>query len=57
VQWQIAGTGDFNNDGSADLLWQNTATGQRAIWLMNGTAHAAEAFLPTVPVEWQIRNH
>ena len=22
--WQIVGTGDFNGDGDADILWQNT---------------------------------
>jgi fructose-specific phosphotransferase system IIC component len=36
TDWVIAGTGDFNADGQTDILWQNTATGQRALWLMNG---------------------
>ena len=31
---------DFNGDGKADVLWQNTS-GSRAIWLMNGTAREA----------------
>ena len=30
------GTGDFNDDGHSDILWQNTS-GQVAIWEMNGT--------------------
>src|SRR5262249_54837612 len=30
-------TGDFNTDGHADLLWQNTS-GQGYIWEMNGTS-------------------
>ena len=34
--WHIVGAGDFNGDGDADILWQNT-NGQPAIWLMNGT--------------------
>jgi hypothetical protein len=25
---------DFNRDGYSDLVWENTATGQRAIWLL-----------------------
>jgi AAA domain/FG-GAP-like repeat len=30
------GTGDFNDDGHSDILWQNT-DGQAEIWEMNGT--------------------
>ncbi|WP_407179667.1 FG-GAP-like repeat-containing protein [Bradyrhizobium sp. STM 3562] len=35
--WKAIGTGDFNGDGYSDILWQNTVTGQAAIWEMNGT--------------------
>ena len=31
------GTGDFNGDGKADILWQNT-DGTPAVWLMDGTS-------------------
>jgi hypothetical protein len=34
--WTIAGTGDFNGDGHADIVWYNTSTGQAVIWLLNG---------------------
>jgi ELWxxDGT repeat protein len=34
--WKVVGTGDFNDDGHSDILWQN-ADGQAAIWEMNGT--------------------
>ena len=34
--WKAIGTGDFNDDGHSDILWQNT-NGQVAIWEMNGT--------------------
>ena len=33
--WQIKATGDFNDDGRSDILWQNS-DGTPAIWLMNG---------------------
>ena len=32
----MVGTGDFNDDGHSDILWQNT-NGQVAIWELNGT--------------------
>jgi chitodextrinase len=28
---------DFNSDRKSDILWRNGATGENAIWLMNGT--------------------
>jgi hypothetical protein len=36
--WSMAGLGDFNNDGKADMLWRQSATGSLAIWHMNGSA-------------------
>ena len=37
VAWQMVGIGDFNGDNKADIILQNTTTGQRTVWLMNGT--------------------
>ncbi len=45
---------DFNGDGKADILWQNSSTGQRVIWLMNGTTHQSTVNLGTVPTTWSI---
>jgi probable HAF family extracellular repeat protein len=36
ASWSVAGVGDFNADGSADLLWRQSG-GSLAIWLMNGS--------------------
>ena len=53
--WSIAGTGDFNADGSADIVWQNTVTGARLIWFMDGTSWAGSyAVLPQQPIQWSI---
>jgi hypothetical protein len=32
--WLIRGAADFNNDGTDDLLWQDSRLNQEAIWLM-----------------------
>jgi len=45
---------DLNADGSSDLVWQNTATGDRAIWLMSGASYLGSASLGNVPAEWSI---
>lgn len=29
-------SGDFNGDGKPDLFWQNSVTGELAVWYMNG---------------------
>ena len=34
--WNVAGTGDFNDDSHSDILFQNSS-GQVAIWELNGT--------------------
>jgi hypothetical protein len=43
---------DFDGDGIADILWQQTVTGENALWIMDGAAIEAE--LPVgMPVEIQ----
>ena len=49
---QTAPNDDFNGDGQADLTWTNTTTGERRIWLLNGTQYGAEASLGLVDPEW-----
>jgi hypothetical protein len=40
--WHVAGTGDFNGDGQADIVWQHLRTGYVAIWFMKSVdGHAA----------------
>ena len=54
--WQIGGTGDFNGDAKADILWRNSSTGQLAIWEMDGTTLlAGTGFISANPgASWQI---
>jgi len=36
-EWSAYGTGDFNADGKADILWTN-GSGQAAVWQMSGAS-------------------
>jgi hypothetical protein len=38
--WHVVGTGDFNRDGAADILWANATDGSMQIWSMNGASIA-----------------
>ncbi len=39
---------------NADILWQNTITGQRSIWVMNSSTFQYAVNLPTEPTDWSI---
>ena len=51
---RIVGAGDFNGDGQTDLVWENTSTGKRVIWLMNGTTFVSSVSLGVVATDWHI---
>jgi hypothetical protein len=42
---------DFNGDGKADVLWQNSS-GARAIWLMNGITYSSGVYFGTAATSW-----
>ncbi|HUJ14750.1 MAG TPA: FG-GAP-like repeat-containing protein [Thermoanaerobaculia bacterium] len=42
-------SGDFNSDGSPDLVFRNNASGQNAAWLMSGTSLSQVVDLPGLP--------
>ena len=45
---------DFDADGTTDLVWENTSTGDRVFWLMNGTTYASAVAIGTVSTDWRI---
>jgi len=55
LNWKVAGIGDFDGDGKADVLWRNTSTGQNYIYFMDGrTIKPTEGFIRTVPLAWTV---
>jgi hypothetical protein len=54
----VVGTGDYDGNGVADLLWENTSTGALTLWLLNGGAVAATGALDrsSLPAaeEWHV---
>ncbi len=55
LNWDIGGTGDFDSDGQIDILWRNDATGENAVWLMNGTNLNQGVFItPVADLNWDI---
>ena len=57
-QWVIGATGDIDGDGSTDIVWRNTTSGEVVLWFMNGNTVAKETNLlaPGVSVgaDWKI---
>src|SRR4029077_3686630 len=45
---------DFDGDGQADLVLENTVTGQRGIWILNNGQYSYGYFLPSAPTQWHI---
>ena len=56
LDWKVAGVGDFDGDGKADIVWRNSASGQNYLYPMDGTViKATEGYLRTVAdLAWQI---
>ena len=54
LNWQVAGIGDLNGDGSPDLIWRHATTGDLNVWFMNGAAFVSDAWLPRATSGWQI---
>jgi hypothetical protein len=48
AEWTISpwGSGDFNGDGTYDVLWRNDTTNQNLIWLLQNGQFVAQSNLP-----------
>lgn len=54
--WKVAGLGDFDGDGSADILWRRLADNKLVIYFMDGATRLGVATASFVPAaDWQVR--
>jgi hypothetical protein len=54
---KIVGRADFNNDGKADLVWQNQSTGHIVVWFMDGVNLISPSFFnpgQVADISWKI---
>jgi hypothetical protein len=53
--WKIVGTGDFNLDGSTDILWQHV-NGSLSVWMMRGVTMLDAQYLnpSTLNPVWKV---
>jgi hypothetical protein len=50
----VAEVGHITGSADADILWQNSSTGQVALWQLNGATPVAETTVATVPNTWNV---
>jgi FG-GAP-like repeat len=48
-QWRVIGAGDFDVDGSLDLLWHNATTGVVGAWVLDGRGNVRQ----TLNIDWK----
>ncbi|HNP30147.1 MAG TPA: VCBS repeat-containing protein [Nitrospirales bacterium] len=52
--WHMDGIGDVDGNGTGDVIWHNTVTGQVTVWLMEGLTISSVGFPGTPPTNWEI---
>jgi len=52
--WEVGGVGDFNHDGTSDVLWRNTTTGQVDEWQLANGQWARSVDLGTHSAAYQV---
>jgi hypothetical protein len=53
--WTIADTGDFDGNGTSDILWRDANSGTVAIWFLDGLAPPAVQTVGAITTDWTIQ--
>jgi hypothetical protein len=54
TEWHVVGTGDFDGDGTDDILWRHD-DGTLANWLMDGGQYTGAGFGYAMPTSWVVQ--
>jgi hypothetical protein len=55
TDWNIVRVGDYNGDGSSDILWQQSPSGNLLEWLLNGGTILSTGSPGGATLDWQIQ--
>jgi hypothetical protein len=55
TDWSIAGAGDFNGDGTDDILWRHQ-NGQVAVWELEDAKSVDGGIVGNAATAWDIEN-
>lgn len=53
AEWQVKGAGDLDGDGKADIVFQNSDSGEVFAWLQNGLSTMAGGSIGTSGTAWR----
>ena len=56
ANWHVAGVGDYNGDGTGDIIWRDDA-GNIGEWVMSNGVRIANINLGSNPTTWHNVDH
>jgi hypothetical protein len=54
LNWAVAGFGDFNGDGTTDMMLRNASSGEFLLYSISNNSITAASSVGTVGLEWQV---